>query len=158
MEEQMGCFVKGAPEVYFNKPFLRRQRVAPRRRILAKEANGKNRKGIIPLTPLGEKEGSMSWSVNGSGTPAEVRGQLSEQFKGPLAEKPAGLSDDGERETVHRIHETIEQVLATFDPEKTVTVSASGHMGFRNWDTKEGPYQNVSLSIGPKKRIMDSSI
>ena len=89
----------------------------------------------------------MSWSVNATGTPAEVRGQLSEQFKGPLAEKPAGLSDDGERETVQRVHETIEQVLATFDIEQKVTVSAGGHMGFQNWDTKAGAYQNVSLSI-----------
>jgi hypothetical protein len=32
MEERMGCFVRGAPEVYFNKPFLSQQRVAPRRR------------------------------------------------------------------------------------------------------------------------------
>jgi hypothetical protein len=53
----------------------------------------------------------MSWSVSASGTPAEVRGHLSEQFKGPLAEKPAGLSDNGERETVKLVHEVIEQVL-----------------------------------------------
>lgn len=91
----------------------------------------------------------MSWSVSATGTPAEVRGQLSEQFKGPLAEKPAGLSDDGERETVQRIHETIEQVLATFGPEIKVSVSAVGHMGFENWDTKAGAYQNVSLTIKP---------
>jgi len=89
----------------------------------------------------------MSWSVNATGTPSEVRGQLSEQFKAPLAEKPAGLSDDGERETVQRIHETIEQVLTTFDLDKKVSVSANGHMGFENWDTKAGAYQNVSLTI-----------
>lgn len=89
----------------------------------------------------------MSWSVSGSGTPAEVRGQLSEQFKGPLAEKPAGLADDGERETVQRIHETIEQVLTTFDPERKLSVSAYGHMGFSDWDTKAGAFQNVNLII-----------
>jgi hypothetical protein len=89
----------------------------------------------------------MSWSVSASGTPSEVRGQLSEQFKGPLAEKPAGLSDDGERETVQRVHETIEQVLSTFGPERTLTVSACGHMGWQNWDEKSGAYQSVSLSI-----------
>lgn len=90
----------------------------------------------------------MSWSVSASGKPAEVRGRLSEQFKGPLAEKPAGLSDDGERETVQRVQETIEQVLTTFDPEKNVSVNAYGHMGFSNYSTKEGAYQSVSVSIG----------
>ena len=89
----------------------------------------------------------MSWGVSASGTPAEVRGQLSEQFKCPLAEKPAGISDDGERETVQRVHETIEQVLTTFDPESTVAVVASGHMGFRNHNTKAGAYQNVNFAI-----------
>ncbi len=92
----------------------------------------------------------MSWSVNATGTPAEVRGQLSEQFKGPLAEKPAGLSDDGERETVQRVQETIEQVLATFDPANKVTVSANGHMGFSSWETKAGAYQSVNLTITPQ--------
>jgi hypothetical protein len=91
----------------------------------------------------------MSWSVSASGTPAEVRGRLSEQFKGPLAEKPAGLNDDGERETVRLIAETIEQCLGTFDPQKTVSVSASGHMGSEGYTTKAGAYQNVSLSITP---------
>ena len=89
----------------------------------------------------------MSWSVNATGTPAEVRGHLSEQFKGPLAEKPAGLSDDGERETVQRISETIEQCLGTFGPERQVSVSANGHMGFESYETKTGAYQNVNLTI-----------
>lgn len=89
----------------------------------------------------------MSWGVNANGTPAEVRGQLSEQFKGPLAEKPAGLFDDGERETVRRIHETLEQIISTFGPEQTLSVSASGHMGFNDWNARAGAYQNVTLSI-----------
>lgn len=89
----------------------------------------------------------MSWSVSASGTPSEVRGRLSEQFKGPLAEKPAGLSDDGERETVQRIAETIEQCLGTFGPENQVSVSAYGHMGFADWDKKTGGYQTVNISI-----------
>jgi hypothetical protein len=92
----------------------------------------------------------MSWSVSASGTPSEVRGRLSEQFKGPLAEKPAGLSDDGERETVQRIAETIEQCLGTFGPENQVSVSANGHMGFADWDKKTGGYQTVNISITPK--------
>ena len=89
----------------------------------------------------------MSWSVNASGTPSEVRGTLSEQFKAPLADKPAGLSNDGERQSVQLVHELIEQVLSTFDPEIKVGVSASGHMGFGNWETKAGAYQYVNLSI-----------
>ncbi len=93
----------------------------------------------------------MSWSVSATGTPAEVRGQLSEQFKGPLAEKPAGLSDDGERESVQLISETIEQILGTFAPTNRVSVSASGHMGFANWDGKAGDaYQNVTITITPQ--------
>jgi hypothetical protein len=32
MEERMGCFARGAPEIYFNKPYLRRQHVRARRR------------------------------------------------------------------------------------------------------------------------------
>lgn len=89
----------------------------------------------------------MSWGVNATGTVPEVRGSLSAQFGGPLAEKPAGLFDDGERRTVEMVRDTIEQCLATFDPGKTVTVSAYGHMGFGNWDERSGAYQNVSISI-----------
>ena len=92
----------------------------------------------------------MSWSVSGAGTPAEVRGQLSEQFNGPLAEKPAGLSDDGERESVQKVSELIEQVLATFDAEGKVSVSANGHMGFGDWDKKTGCYQSVNITITPQ--------
>lgn len=91
----------------------------------------------------------MSWSVNATGTPAEARGQLSEQFKGPLAEKPAGLADDGERESVKLVHGLIEQVLATFDPEKRVSVYANGHIGFADWDAKTGAYQNMNFTITP---------
>lgn len=91
----------------------------------------------------------MSWSVNATGTPSEVRGQLSEQFKGPLAEKPAGLSDDGERETVKRVHEMIEQILATVGPESNMSVSARGHIGFSDWDKKTGAYQSVNLTVTP---------
>jgi hypothetical protein len=91
----------------------------------------------------------MSWSVSYSGTPEAVRGALSEQFKGPLAEKPAGLSDDGERQTVQLVHELLEQILSTFSADKGVTVSASGHMGFDDWSNKSGSYQYVSIKIQP---------
>jgi hypothetical protein len=89
----------------------------------------------------------MSWSVSSTGTPAEVRGELSQQFKGPLAEGPAGLADAGERQTVQQTSDLIEQILSTFDPAQRVTVAAHGHMGFGNWDEKTGCYQNVNLSI-----------
>jgi hypothetical protein len=91
----------------------------------------------------------MSWSVNTSGKPADVKAELGRQFSYPLAEAPAGLADAGERETVRRIFETITQCLETFDAEKVVSVSASGHMGFEVWDTKAGAYQEVSVSIKP---------
>ena len=86
----------------------------------------------------------MSWSVSAKGTPAEVRGQLSEQFKGPLAEKPAGLNDDGERKTVQLVAEMIEQCLGTFASEKTVSASANGHISFA-----AGACQTVNVSIVP---------
>ena len=92
----------------------------------------------------------MSWSVNASGKPSDVKAELDTQFAHPLADAPAGLSDEGERETVRRIRETITQCLETFDPEKAVAVSAYGHMGFASWDTKAGAYQEVSLTIRPK--------
>ena len=91
----------------------------------------------------------MSWSVNASGKIADARGQLSEQFKGPLAEKPAGLADDGERKTVEMVRDSIDQCLSTFGPDKIVIVSAFGHIGFANYETKEGGYQEVTVSIRP---------
>lgn len=92
----------------------------------------------------------MSWSVNASGAIADVRGQLSEQFKYPLADKPAGLSDDGERVTVQQVSDLLEQILSTFDPEKKVSISANGHMGFADWDAKIGCFQNVTINVAPK--------
>ena len=89
----------------------------------------------------------MSWSVNASGVASEVRGQLSEQFKGPLAGKPAGLSDDGERETVQKVSELLEQITTTFDPERRIFVTANGHMGFVDWDKKTGCYQEMNIQI-----------
>jgi hypothetical protein len=87
----------------------------------------------------------MSWSVSSSGTPAEVRGQLSEQFKWPLAEKPAGLTDDGERETVQKVHELIEQVLSTFADDQKLNVSAYGCLVYNNYPERAG--QNVTIQI-----------
>lgn len=87
----------------------------------------------------------MSWSVSASGPVAEVQESLQKQFSYPLDEK-SGLPDPGERETVRRVAETIYQCLGTFGREK-VTVSAFGHMGYANYDTKAGGYQEVSVSI-----------
>lgn len=91
----------------------------------------------------------MSWGVNVNGTIVDVRSQLSELFKAPLAEKPAGLLDDGERKTVLLVQEMIDQCLSTFGSERTVAVSAYGHMGFGDWAAKEGAYQEVTISIKP---------
>lgn len=92
----------------------------------------------------------MSWSVSTSGKIGDVKTELNRQFAYPLAEPPAGLTDAGERETVRQIADTISQCLETFDAEKTVEVSASGHMGFSSWETKAGAYQEVNLKIVPK--------
>lgn len=100
-----------------------------------------------PYPQTGRKVVRVSWSVSASGTPAEVRGKLSEQFKGPLAEKPAGLSDDGERESVQKIADLLEQVSTTFGDDRKLSVSANGHMGFADWDKKTGGYQNVSITV-----------
>lgn len=92
----------------------------------------------------------MSWSVSASGKPGEVASSIDKQLlDGPLADKPAGLSDDGERETVRNVSETITQCLGTFDPEKPVSVSAYGHMGWTDWEMKAGANQSVNLSIQP---------
>jgi hypothetical protein len=90
----------------------------------------------------------MSWSVSASGTPEEVLASLDRQFAYPLAEGLAGLADAGEQQTVRLIYQAIKQCLGTFDPERPVAVSANGHMGFSDWETKTSPYQQVSLSIG----------
>lgn len=91
----------------------------------------------------------MSWSVSTRGTVAAVQAELERQFAFPLADAPAGLLDEGERETVRRVRDTITQCLGTFAPEKTVTVAANGHMGFDSWEGRTGPVQTVNISIQP---------
>jgi hypothetical protein len=90
----------------------------------------------------------MSWSVNATGKPAEVKTALEPQFASPLAEV-GGLADPGERETVRLIREMICQCLDTFAADQRVYVSAFGHMGYKDWDAKAGAYQNVELKISP---------
>lgn len=89
----------------------------------------------------------MSWSVNASGKVEEVIAGLDKQFSYPLADAPAGLSDEGERETVRLVAGMIEQCLGTFHKDRIVSVTAYGYMGFDSWETKEGAYQNVHVSI-----------
>lgn len=83
----------------------------------------------------------MSWSVSSSGTPDLVSEKLAEDFAYPLAQPPAGISDDGERETVRLVKGLIDQVLGTFGEDQNVMVVASGHMANR--------YQFVNLKIEP---------
>ena len=91
----------------------------------------------------------MSWSVNAKGTPAEVRDELKQQFAYPLADGAAGLPDEGEKDTVRQVMGTLMQCLETFDPEisEPVVVSANGHMGWADYQTKRGAYQSVSMTI-----------
>lgn len=91
----------------------------------------------------------MSWSVSAKGTIAEVNASLDDQFNYPLADPPAGLADEGERETVRRIRETIKQCLETFGPERTVSVAANGHIAFEDYEKKTGARQTVSVTITP---------
>jgi len=91
----------------------------------------------------------MSWSVSTTGKIADVKAELKKQFGYPLADAPEGLGDPGERETVRLVSEAINQCLDTFDPEKSVAVTANGHMGYADWDKKTGGYQEVSLAIRP---------
>ena len=92
----------------------------------------------------------MSWSVSASGKPEETRMEISRQISPSLVPAPAGLEDEGERKTVRLVYEMIEQCLGTFDPEKQVAVSASGHMGFDDYTKKTGKVQTVNISIQPK--------
>jgi hypothetical protein len=85
----------------------------------------------------------LSWSVASSGKAPAVAADLTVQI-GKLS-----FADAGETETVQKTGELIAQTLGTFDPEKLVSVSASGHLGFADWGAKIGPYQNVKIEIVP---------
>ena len=96
-----------------------------------------------------KKSSEMSWSVSASGTPDEVQISLNEQLKNPLAEAPNGLQEETEKQTVRLVQAAINQCLSTFGEDRKVTViaSASGHMGFADWEHRGGCYQAVELSI-----------
>lgn len=85
----------------------------------------------------------MSWSVSSCGPAAKVVEQLEQQFNS------IKMPDQGEQDTVDAVHIVVARTLRTFDPEKPVRVSASGSMGFKEWDKKTSPYQSVDLKIEP---------
>lgn len=85
----------------------------------------------------------MSWSVAASGPAAKIAEQLEGQFE------RITMNDAGEQETVQKARALIAQTLGTVHPDKPMSVSANGSMGFKDWSTKAEPYQNVSLSITP---------
>ena len=87
----------------------------------------------------------MSWSVSARGELADVKNELKRQFAYPLA---AGLKNEGEKETVRRISETIYQCLETFSTEATVTVNAFGHATQHAADPKAIIRQELTLTIG----------
>lgn len=85
----------------------------------------------------------MSWSVSASGPAAKVAEQLERDFD------RIKMNDEGEQETVQHARRLVAQTLGTIDPEKAVSVAASGSMGFKDWQNKTGPYQSVDLKIAP---------
>ena len=85
----------------------------------------------------------MSWSVSACGYAPKVAEQLEQQFE------RVNMNDKGEQETVQNVRKLVSQTLATIDPEKIVRVSASGLMGFKDWQNKTGPYQSVDMKIEP---------
>ena len=89
----------------------------------------------------------MSWSVSASGNPYNVKEELTKQFSYPLADGDAGLPDEGQKETVHRVAEMINQCLDTFSSNKDVKVLAYGHMSYSDIENKQGCYQEVHVEI-----------
>ena len=85
----------------------------------------------------------MSWSVSASGQAAKAAEQLEQQFE------RIKMNDEGEQETVQHVRKLVAQTLATIEPDKLISVAASGSMGFNDWQKKTGPYQSVDLKIAP---------
>ena len=87
----------------------------------------------------------MTWSVYACGPALKIAEQLEQQFE------RVNMNDKGEQETVQYARKLVAQTLATIEPEKIMRVSASGLMGFKDWQNKNktGPYQSVDLKIEP---------
>ncbi len=93
----------------------------------------------------------MSWSVAASGKAKDVAPEIANQVS------KISLTDQGEMETVKNTGLLIARTLGTFGPEKPVKVAASGSMGFADWSSKSGPYQQVTLTIEPIHFSVSSS-
>ena len=85
----------------------------------------------------------MSWSVSACGPTSKVAEQLEQQFE------RVNMNDKGEQETVQHARKLVAQTLATIEPDKIMRISASGSMGFKDWQNKTGAYQSVDLKIEP---------
>lgn len=85
----------------------------------------------------------MSWSVSACGPAAKVAVQLEQQFD------HIKLTDAGEQETATNAKTLVLQTVATIDSERPIRVTASGLMGFKEWNTKQSPYQSVDIKIEP---------
>ena len=90
----------------------------------------------------------MSWSVSACGPAAKAAEQLEQQFT------KINCTDPGEQETVQKVRALVSQTLATIDPEKLVTVTGSGSMGYKEWSSQStrphvGRFQTVDLKISP---------
>jgi Rod binding domain-containing protein len=85
----------------------------------------------------------MSWSVSACGLASKLAEQLEQQFS------KINCSDPGEQQTVQNVRTLVAQTITTIDPDKPVTVSASGSMGYKDYSSKSGPYQSVDLKISP---------
>ena len=85
----------------------------------------------------------MSWSVSACGPAAKAAEQLEKQFA------RINCADPGEQETVRGVRAVVSQTLATVDPDKVVSVTAQGSMGYEDSGTKAKPFQYVELKIAP---------
>ena len=85
----------------------------------------------------------MSWSLSGTGPAAQLLPQIAKQVAA------VNLNDPGEMESVRLVGELLAQTLGTFDPDKPVSVQASGSMGYKDWQAKTGPFQSYKIEVMP---------
>ena len=85
----------------------------------------------------------MSWSVSACGPASKIAEQLEQQFE------RVNMNDKGEQETVQHVRKLVAQTLTTIEPEKIMRISASGSMGFKDWQNKTGPYQSFDVKVEP---------
>lgn len=85
----------------------------------------------------------MSWSVASSGKAIDVQLQIAKQIDS------VKLNDEGEMRTVKLVGSLLAQALGTFAPERLVKVTASGSMGWQDYQAKSSAYQNFTISVEP---------